>query len=463
MATLAAIDVGSHAVRLSVVELTVVGAVTHTEFQRWPIRLGSDAFARGRIGKDGVRTLTHTMEAIARRLADLGVDAYRAVATAAVRDAANGEEVVAAIQRSTGVQVEIISGREEGRLARDALVQALGEVPPDTLLVDLGGGSLELHRARGGWGRSVPIGTVRLLERFPALADALEATPLEAIADAVGGELERRLDQNSAPLAIGTGGNLNVLARLVPAPGGFHPGIDMRKLPAAAIRLARIPPAERVDQLGLRPDRADGLTPAALVVLALGRQFGLPAFVVPGTGLRETILRTLGNATETETRSRDVVRRLGRRLKRKSTVSSLALALFDGLAPVHGLWRPARAPLLAAASADTELPQGAEECIANHVTGAGLDERARRVAVVVALRLAGLDWQHPMSQDDRRAADVLAGLLRLAGALAERGARDISVDLTTAPVAVRAGLPRVLAATWSEPLRCALDTPLRVR
>jgi hypothetical protein len=172
----------------------------------------------------------------------------------------------------------------------------------------------------------------------------------------------------------------------------------------------------------------------------------------------------LANATETETRSRDVVRRLGRRLKRKSTVSSLALALFDGLAPVHGLWRPARAPLLAAVSAETGLQKGeAEERIADQVAGTGLDERARRVAVVVAMRLAGLDCQRHMIQDDKRAADVLAGLLHLAGALAERGTRDISVDLTTTPVAVRAGLPRALAATWSEPLRRTLGTPLRVR
>jgi len=463
MPTLAAIDVGSQAVRLSVVGLTSVGAVNHKEFQRWPIRLGSDAFAHGRIRRERVRMLTSTFEAIARHLERLGVDAYRAVATAAMRDASNGAEIVTRIRRATGVQVEIISGKEEGRLSRDALVQALGAVPADTLLVDLGGGSLELHRARGGWGRSLPMGTVRLLERYPALVRALDRSETTSIIDNIRRDLERRLNNGAAPLAIGTGGNLNVLARLVPAKGGFHPGIDMKKLPAVAARIAAIPPGERVRIFGLRPDRADVLTPAALVVLVLGQHFELPAFVVPGTGLRETILRALANASETETQSRSVVRRLGRQLKRNASLTRLVRALFDGLAPVHRLWGPARAPLLAAACLDGVEPDDSEMASLVAQVAGGLDERAQQVITYAAAVASGRMQLCTVGPEDCRAADILAGLLVLAAELARREVTEIGVDFTTSPIVVSAGLSRALSSKHVAPLQKALGAELRVR
>ena len=463
---LAAIDVGSHAVRLSVVELTPVGAVTHLEFQRWPIRLGSDAFAHGRIRRERVGMLTSTFESIARHLERLGVDAYRAVATAAMRDAANGAEIVARIRRATGMRVEIISGREEGRLSRDALVNALGAVPPATLLVDLGGGSLELHRARGRWGRSLPFGTVRLLERFPNLVRALERDEVETILAGIEKALRERLNHASAPLAIGTGGNLNVLAGLVPASGGFHPAIDVGALGSAVVRIAAIPPSERVGALGLRPDRADVLVPAALVVLALSRHFGLPAFVVPGTGLRETVLRSLANATDTETRSRGVVRRLGRQLKRNAPLNHLVRGLFDGLSPVHGLWGPARAPLLAAACLDgarVDAEDTHSAALLDRVAGTGLDGRARQVAAFAAGVASGRARPCDVGAEDCRAAEILAGLLVLAKELAHRGVTAVSgVDLTVSPIAVHVGLPRPLPAEHVEPLCKALGVECRV-
>jgi exopolyphosphatase/guanosine-5'-triphosphate,3'-diphosphate pyrophosphatase len=447
-----------------VVGLTSVGAVTHMEFQRWPIRLGSDAFAHGRIRRERVAMLTGTFEAIAHHLERLGVDAYRAVATAAMRDASNGSKIVTRIRRATGVRVDIISGQEEGRLSRDALVQALGGVvPPDTLLVDLGGGSLELHRARGRWGRSLPMGTVRMLERYPALVRALDRNETESILKNIRRDLGRRLNGGAAPLAIGTGGNLNVLAALVPARGGFHPAIDMSALSAAAARIAAIPPAERVRAFGLRPDRADVLTPAALVVLALGQQFELPAFVVPGTGLRETILRALANASETETQSRSVVRGLGRQLKRNASLARLVRALFDGLAPVHGLWSPARAPLLAAACLDCVDPDDSQMAALVAQVAGRLDERAREVAAYAAAVASATGRPRAVGSEDRHPADVLARLLVLGRVLARREVKEIAVDLTATPIRVSAGLSRALPSKYVEPLSKVLGVELRVR
>ncbi|MFC1610178.1 hypothetical protein ACFL6C_04420 [Myxococcota bacterium] len=457
MSTLAAIDVGSHAIRLSVVKITSVGAVTEIEFQRWPIRLGSDAFAHGRIRPERIRKLIGVFQAIADHLSRLGVEAYRAVATSAMRDASNGPQIIARIRRAIGIDVEIISGKEEGRMSRDALVRALGSVPPDTLLVDLGGGSLELRRARGPWGRSLPLGTVRLLERYPALTGALKQTETHRIQQSIQTELSKRLNGGSAPLAIGTGGNLNVLARLVPSKPGFHPAINVRRLPAVAARIAAIPPADRVSLFGLRPDRADVLTPAVLVILAVARHFDVRCFVIPGTGLRETILRALATTTEDQTRACAVLRRLGR-ANAAEPVPRLATSLFDLLAPMHGLWTAARAPLMAAAY----LKKAMGTQSVDHVGGLGLDERGRQVATYAAVAASGAEPDH-VGQDDCHTAEVLAGVLRIASALASRGGSHIDIDLTTSPVHIHAGLPRALPQSIVQPLANALQTKLRVR
>ncbi|OGQ77493.1 MAG: hypothetical protein A2289_15085 [Deltaproteobacteria bacterium RIFOXYA12_FULL_58_15] len=459
MPVLAAIDVGSHAMRLAVVRLSPAGSVNDLGFYRWPIRLGADVFAEGRIGSERSQALLDIFAIVADHMRRLGVEAYRAVATSAMRDARNGKHIVEKIRRKTGVEVEIISGLEEGRLSRDALVQALGSVPPDTLLVDLGGGSLELRRAHGRWGKSVPLGTVRLLERFPEMRGALTAVETSKIVRAIEADLGRCLRRVSCPLAIGTGGNLNVLARLVPAKPGYHPAIDVRRLGSVALRIAAAPPHERVTLFGLRLDRADVLTPAVLVIHAVVRYFGVQSFVVPGTGLRETILRSLADASETELRARQVMRRLGRR---SSAPAKIATRLFELLAPVHGLWRPARATLavaarLAATIRPDELRFG--------VKGFGLCEYSCRVAAYVATQTRGdgLNSGSELCDDDSRTARVLIGLLRVADAIAERGVRIVDVDLTKSPIVIRAGLKRALPATVCEPLSRILSTEILIR
>ena len=101
------------------------------------------------------------------------IDGYRAVATAAMRAVSNQSAVVKRIHRETGIELEVIHGTTESALSRRALVQAVGGVDARTLLVDLGGGSLELERADGRYRMSTDLGTVRLMKRYPELSQPL--------------------------------------------------------------------------------------------------------------------------------------------------------------------------------------------------------------------------------------------------------------------------------------------------
>ena len=99
--------------------------------------------------------------------------------------------------------------------------------------------------------------------------------------------------RKSVPLAVGTGGNLDVMARLMPIRGCPVPAIDVSRLSAFATRVGAMTAAKRVREFGVRADRADLMVPAVLVLLALVDVFQINALVVPGTGIRESLLHEL--------------------------------------------------------------------------------------------------------------------------------------------------------------------------
>lgn len=470
---LAAIDVGSNAIRLSVADLSPVGTLRDSAFHRYSVRLGSDVFARGGISDPSRRRLLEIFQEIAERMQRWRVDAYRAVATSAMREARNGDRVVASIHRATGVDLQIISGSEEGRLSRNALVRALGSVDPETLLIDLGGGSLEIHSARGTLDRSLPFGTVRLIQLYPQLAERMNRRDLAAMRRRVRDELREQLQGGEARLAVGTGGNLDVLSRLASQQCGLYPGIDLRRLGSVAFQIASVPTEMRIRAFGLRPDRADVIIPAALVILAVRDLFGLRRFVIPGTGLRESILQALADEAADAGNVRNLLSQFGRNPGERDRLANMAKTLFDLLAPVHGLWAQARRPLLAAAylgdlgaAIDPTATVEHTAYLLEHMAGLDLDDHGRAVAACVAADAKGADtraYRNTVAAPDRHTADLLGAMLRLADRLIERGAREIRVDLTGTPPTVEAGLARPLRGADVKRLCDLLGIRLRIR
>lgn len=474
MPSVAAVDVGSNAIRLSLVEVSPTGRELSNAYHRYPLRLGTDVFARGEISRESADELMRIFREIAERLRDGKVEHYRAVATSAMRDAGNGGALASRIEAETGVRLEILSGKAESRLSRNALVRSLGFVSAETLLVDLGGGSLEIEYARSHVGRSLPFGTVRLLERFPQLKAPLRLHALREIQKTLLRDMERRFPRRrKVGLALGTGGSFDVLARFAPHAGGFWPAIDLDALQTFVEGLARLTVEERQELLDVRSDRADLVLPAALVILTLRRLFHLRAFVVPRTGLRDALLRDLVSAPRVAQQARQVLRRLHGDVVSASRRAMLSRSLFGALSPLHRLWVPALGVLEAAAYladvGDAISPAGASQhagYILRHASGLDLDERCRDVAAYAVAVAAGdplPDFTAGLRPDDLPSARILGAILHVADQLTRLKARRTArVDLMSTPIAIDLGLGRALDSRRVALLERVLGQKIRV-
>jgi len=147
---LATIDLGTNTVRLLIVDVSPAGGWRTIVQDQRVTRLGEGLTASGRLGHAPMERTALTVAEYAQRAHAAGAGAVRIVATSAVREAANGRDFAAAVERATGHAVEVISGDDEARLTIRGIVAGL-DVSPETLLAfDIGGGSTEYILARAG-------------------------------------------------------------------------------------------------------------------------------------------------------------------------------------------------------------------------------------------------------------------------------------------------------------------------
>ncbi|HSO35237.1 MAG TPA: Ppx/GppA family phosphatase, partial [Labilithrix sp.] len=264
---LGAIDVGSNAIRLRIVETSCGGdVVREVTSARAPVRLGRDVFRSGRLSAATLDDATRALAWFRARMDREGVTSYRAVATSATREASNGAELVARAEREAGVELETIDGVEEARLvhlAVDKSVKLVGR----TALADVGGGSTEvtlLDGRRHLRSSSLPLGTLRLLEAWNPQGGAVGRRRLGVLIEVV----DRALEEVAPHLAhadrlVTTGGTVTALARLC---GGEGRSASVAKLEGVLERLRKMDETERAAVFGLRPDRADTILTAAVVV-----------------------------------------------------------------------------------------------------------------------------------------------------------------------------------------------------
>ncbi len=287
-----AIDIGSNAVRLMVKEIRVDGEGLRSDkvsYTRVPIRLGEDVFEFGRIRSEKQQALTHAIEAFGLLMQSMGVVNFRACATSAMREAENGKEVVAHIENTTGVAIEIIGGREEADLIFSNFSLATLEQNQDYLYVDVGGGSTELTLIRGGArveAKSFRIGSVRLLKDkvSPQVREDMRQWCMDL----------QEKHAVSSPVFIGSGGNINRLYKL--AGGVGKAPILKEDLKAACARLKGATYREKLDRFGLKPDRADVIVPACQIYLEAMELFDSRSIVVPKVGLGDGMILQLHKA-----------------------------------------------------------------------------------------------------------------------------------------------------------------------
>ncbi|NOU33572.1 MAG: Ppx/GppA family phosphatase, partial [Polyangiaceae bacterium] len=195
MPRFAAIDVGSNALRLRIVDVGSVGKekgaqVTFQEVlsQRAAVRLGTEVFLTGSIPAAAIAQACDALRDFRRVMDTANVDAYRATATSAVREAKNGALLVERAHRETGIDLEMIEGIEEARLVRLAVTRRIDLDDRTALLIDVGGGSTEftiLERGEHACSLSLPLGSVRLLETYLKDVETVDAKRLHLLDESV--------------------------------------------------------------------------------------------------------------------------------------------------------------------------------------------------------------------------------------------------------------------------------------
>ena len=453
MARFAAIDIGSNAMRLRIVEADRAtlagrdgGGWRDVTSLRAPVRLGREVFLTGTLTGSAISSATEALTQFREAMDEARVDQYRAVATSAVREADNAEVLVERAYREAGVHVEVIEGVEEARIVQLAVHRRLGPDAPSALLVDIGGGSTELTLLEQGEpraSRSLPIGTVRLLEAFlehEAPVDARHAELVDEYVERVLAELPPELAHARPELLVATGGTTETLLQLCPVPA--TPGtVSLEAVARLTRELSSLSVAERMRRYNLRADRADTLVPAAQILLHVARRTGHTQFNAPCVGLKEGILGELvdrhfsrWNARAEEEAITQACLRLGRRYQFDEAhgrlVASLATRLFDDLRPLHRLGDRHRLLLQAAAILHDvgdfiryEAHHKHSYYLIEHSDLMGITPAERLVVANIARyhRKGSPDPTHPnfrdLPRDDRAAVRSLAGILRLADAL----------------------------------------------
>ena len=281
----AAIDIGSNTTRILVAE-PVEGQLVKLMEQRSYTRIAVSRGRRGKIPKEKVEEVAEVVETQVRLAREVGAEQFRAVATAAIREAPNGKKVAARIAERAGVEVEVISEEEEGRLAFLGATKSLGHPAEGNLaVVDVGGGSTEISfgSVEGGVDevRSWPIGSGmladELIESDPPAPSEIRRIR-DRIEDELSGELPDSIDQ-----AVAVGGSATSLRRMVGAV------LEYETLERGIRVLTGEPVAEVARLYELDPVRVRILPTGILILERVSELLGLPLQIGKG-GLREGII-----------------------------------------------------------------------------------------------------------------------------------------------------------------------------
>ncbi|WP_421762963.1 Ppx/GppA phosphatase family protein [Ekhidna sp.] len=280
---LAAIDIGSNAVRLQitrVLEYEKVITFKKLEYVRFPLRLGHDVFSEGRISEYNEERFFKLMTAY-KNLIDLyEIDGYFGCATSAMRESENGREIVDRVYQELGIDIKIISGDEEAEMINKVILQGLDNA--HYIHIDVGGGSTELNIYENHekvYSHSFKIGSVRTLEG----RDTPEAW--QEMREWVG---KYAFKKGQKIEAVGTGGNINKLFEL----SGSSPKsrkMSLETLTKTQDVLKNLTLEDRLNKLQLNPDRADVIIPASDIYVAVMKAAKAKKIIVPDVGLKDGI------------------------------------------------------------------------------------------------------------------------------------------------------------------------------
>ncbi|HWA55272.1 MAG TPA: hypothetical protein VG816_13970, partial [Solirubrobacterales bacterium] len=295
----AAIDIGSNTTRVLVAE-PIEGQLKKVMEQRAYTRINKALDGDGAIRSKKVDEVSEVVATQVRLAKELGAKEIRAVATAAVREASNGEEAAAAIGDAAGIPIEVLSDEEEGRLAFIGATKTLGHpVEGRVGVVDVGGGSTEviLGTVPGGAEevRSWRVGSGVLADELIS-SDPPSAAEIRKVRDRVD-DIFAGVEIEHPSQAVAVGGSATSLRRLVGAV------LEYETLERGVRVLCGDPAAEVARRFELDPERVRILTTGVLLLEKISELLGQPLQIGKG-GLREGVILDLLNGSTNGSRLR---------------------------------------------------------------------------------------------------------------------------------------------------------------
>ena len=346
---IAAIDVGSNSIRQIIADVRPDGTIDVIDEMKAHPRLGRGLDATRALAPESMDLAVEALQRMATLAKQHGAQRIEAIATSAVRDAENSELFLARVKQATGLKLRVLKGEDEARLSfRSALAHFdLGK--GRSVILDIGGGSLELALAADGVIdrlTSLPLGAIRLTERY-----------LQGNSDRGLRKLRKEVRKAIKPIisgrdwrgarVIGSGGTFTNLAGLHLTRQGIFsaksvhgtviPRVDIEHILDS---LAEMSTDERRSIEGLNPDRADIIIAGIAVIAEVLSRVEARELEVSRYGIREGLLLEAARVTPTvadpgearERSVRDLAERCHYEKKHSTAVQTLALKLFDSLA-----------------------------------------------------------------------------------------------------------------------------------
>jgi exopolyphosphatase/guanosine-5'-triphosphate,3'-diphosphate pyrophosphatase len=356
----AAIDIGTNSIHMIVVQIRPDLSFEVIDREKEMVRLGAGGLDGKALTPEAMHAALQVLSKFRRLAESHRVEEVIAVATSAVREAENGGEFLLTVQRQTGIRARLISGTEEARLIHSAAVYGVG-VPHDVaVVIDIGGGSVEVTRGAGASiesGRSFKVGVIRLSERF-VKSDPIEPRDERKLIRHVRDQIGKTLDQIARAgfdRVIGTSGTILSLGSVALADRhGVVPALRNRRIAAKQLRrlrkeLEQMDLDQRLGVPGLEPRRADLVVAGAILLDEIIRRLGADEITLCDLSLREGLVldyiarhrKQIAQADRYPDVRRRSVFELGERCnffpEHANQVARLSLSLFDQTRGIHGL------------------------------------------------------------------------------------------------------------------------------
>lgn len=284
---LAAIDIGSNAVRLLISSVTENNAKTifkKISLVRVPLRLGEDVFTKGKISVKNFKKLQKTIKAFKILMQMHKVYMFKCVATSAMREAKNSCKIIEEIFKKFNFKIDLISGKKEALIIANVFLKNSDTSINNYLYVDVGGGSTELNvisKNKIVKSKSFKIGTVR------SLNNSIKTKDWHSFKDWIKKSSEVYKDI----IVIGSGGNASKILKI--SGKSTNQVIDYESLEKINSLINSMSFEQRVFKLQLNVDRADVIVPALNIYLKSLEYSNSKSFIVPRIGLADGVIRQI--------------------------------------------------------------------------------------------------------------------------------------------------------------------------